>query len=41
MAETRLGIIMHGAEYENARAPRPAGTPRPVTPMSKLHKGAY
>jgi len=39
MAETRLGIIMHGAENANARAPRPAGTPRPVTPISGLNKG--
>ncbi len=39
MAEKRLGIIMHGAGEEKARARRPGGTLRPVTPMSRLHNG--
>jgi hypothetical protein len=40
MAETRLGIIMNGAGDEKARASRPVGPLRPVTPMSILHKEA-
>ena len=39
MAEKRLGIIMHGAGDETARAPRPFGTLRPATPVSRLHNG--
>ena len=39
MAEKRLGIILHGAVHENARALRPDGTLRPVTPMVILHNG--
>ena len=40
MAETRLGIIMHGTVYEKARAARPVETLRPVTPKTILHDGA-
>jgi hypothetical protein len=40
MTEKRLGIIMHGAGDEKARASRPVGTLRPATPMSKLDNGA-
>ena len=31
---------MNGTDDEKARARRPAGTLRPVTPMSMLDKGA-
>ena len=40
MAEKRLGIIMNGTADEKARALRPVGTLRPVTPTVVLQKGA-
>ena len=39
MVEKRLGIIMNGTDDETARAPRPFGTPRPVTPTVILQMG--
>ncbi len=39
MAEKRLGIIMNGAGYEEARALRADGARSPVTLMSLLGKG--